>query len=136
MAGVKAQGAIKVTYDSLDMTQYLDSTSLEATVNQIDVTTFASTGTEQTQGTTDWSVEVGGNWAFALDTKLGDHMINTPSPAKNLVVEIGKATAKAIYTWTANAFISNYRIEARDPAGVIKWTGTLSVSGAPARSVG
>lgn len=130
---VKAQRNIEVEYNGIDITANLNSTALDATVNQIDTTTLASDGNEKTPGSTNWSVDVGGNWTKAIDDAVGPDAVSPPDELRTLVVKVGKTGAAVTYTWTNNSFIGNYKIEARDPSGVLTWSGTLAVSGAPVR---
>lgn len=131
---VKAAGNVIVTYNSVNITAYLNTQALEAVVNEIDTTNLASTGAEKTPGTTNWTINVGGFWAKALDDALAPDGVTPPGTLRTLVVVIGASGAQATYTWTANAFVGNYKIEATDPTGVISWSGTLAVNGAPTRS--
>lgn len=131
---VKALGNVTVTYDSLDITPYLNTQSLAATIAQIDTTNLASSGDEKIAGSGSWEISVGGMWAKALDDKLGADAVTPPSTLKTLVVVIGPVGAQVTYTWTTNAFIGNYTIDTTDPKGMIGWSGTLAVSGAPGRS--
>lgn len=131
---VKTQGNITVTYNSNALTAYLNTQSLEAIVNEIDTTTLASTGMEKIPGPSGWSSNIGGFWAKALDDILGPDVVSPPSTLRTLAVVIGASGAQVTYTWTSNAFISNYRVDASDPNGVWTWTATLAVSGVPTRS--
>lgn len=131
---VKTQGNITVTYNGSALQAYLNTQSIEAIVNEIDTTTLASTGMEKIPGPSGWSVNVGGFWAKALDDILGPDAISPPATLRTLAVVIGASGAQVTYTWTSNAFISNYRADASDPNGVWTWTGTLAVSGVPTRS--
>lgn len=131
---VKSLGNIVVTYDSLNMTPYLNTQSLAATIAQIDTTNLASTGDEKIAGSGSWEISVGGMWAKALDDKLGVDAVTPPATLKTLVIVVGASGATVTYTWTANAFIGSYKIDTTDPKGMIAWSGTLAVSGAPERT--
>lgn len=131
---VKTQGNIIVNYNSNALQSHLNTQSLEAIVNEIDTTTLASTGQEKIPGPSGWTVNIGGFWAKALDDILGPDMVSPPSTLRTLFVTIGASGAQVTYTWTTNAFISNYRVDASDPNGVWTWTATLAVSGVPVRS--
>jgi len=129
---------IVITYNSNAMAAHLDQASLEATVETIDTTTFASTGQEKTPGATSYSIPVGGPWSKALDDILGADTVAPPSTLRTFVYQIGPVSDRVTYTWTGSstvgAFISDYKVQADDPMGVIKWSGTLTISGAPTRS--
>lgn len=130
---IKAMSNVTVTYNSTDITQYLNTQSLEAVVNEIDVTNLASTADEVIAGSAKWTVNVGGFWAKALDDVLGPDAVSPPASMRNLVVVLGTGST-ATYTWTSAAFISNYKVEASDPKSMLGWSGTLAVSAAPVRS--
>ena len=138
MAGLATRQNIVITFDTLDITQYLDDASLEMTVEQIDTTTLASTGLEISAGMPGFKVPVGGPWRKALDDKLGAQASNPSSTLKTLVVQIGPVGERVTYTWTSSstvgAFVGNYTVDFSDPKGVIKWSGELAVSGAPTRA--
>lgn len=135
---VKTLQNIAITYNASSMAAHLDQASLEATVETIDTTTFASAAQEKTPGATSYSIPVGGPWSKALDDILGADTVSPPSTLRDFVYQIGPSGNRATYTWTGSAtvgaFISDYKVQADDPMGTIKWSGTLTISGAPVRS--
>lgn len=131
---VKSRGNATVTYNATEITNYLNTVSIEAIVNAIETTHLGSTGEEKIAGTTGWKVPVGGDWAKALDDVLGPDAVTPPSTLRTLVVVIGAAGARVTYTWTTNAFVGGYTVNVPDPNGKITWSGTLEVSGAPTRT--
>ena len=130
MAVKKVAGNVTVTYDSNALTAYLDTASINAIVNVIDTTDFASTATETIAGLGTWTVPVGGPWDPTLDGYLGPDAVAPPATLKTLAVGVDTIT----YTWTTNSFISDYTIDASSPSERISWSGTLTCSGAPARA--
>lgn len=140
-ARVRVLKNVTVSYNSVNLTPYLNQASLENTVEAIDTTTFDSDGKENAPGTPGFSISVGGPWTKALDDALGPDAISPPEATlRTLVHTVGPTGAKVIRTWTGSAtvgaFISNYTVDASDPMGMITWSGTLSVSGAPVRTTG
>ena len=131
---VRTIGNVTVTYDGDALTAHLNTASMEAIVSAIDTTNLASTANEQTAGSAAWSIGIGGQWSPTLDGYLGPDAVTPPSTLKTLVVVIGVLASPATYTWTTNSFLSNYTIDASDMQGVITWSGTLAVSGAPVRT--
>lgn len=131
---VKTLGNITVTYNSTNITGYLNQASLEAIVNEIDTTNLASTAMEKTPGAAGWSVPVGGFWAKALDDVLGPDAVTPPSTLRTLAVVLGASGSQVTYTWTTNSFLGQYKVEASNPTGVLTWSGQLAVSGPPTRS--
>jgi hypothetical protein len=131
---VKALQNITITYDGDSLEEHLSQASLEAVIAEIDVTVLSSAAGEKIAGLGNWSVPVSGFWSSTLDGYLAPDAVSPPSTLKTLVVVIGPSGSQVTFTWTANAFLSNYRINADNPGGAITWTGTLSVSGNPVRS--
>lgn len=128
-----------VTYNGTNISSYLNQASLEMIADAIDTTNLASTAQEKSAGVPGFSVPIGGFWMAALDAVLGAAAISPPTTTLHaLVVQIGPSGNRATYTWTASAtvgaFVSDYKIDASDPLGMITWSGTLAVSGAPVRS--
>lgn len=134
----KSLGNMVVTYNSQNVTANLDQASLEITAEAIETTNLASAAKENTPGASSFSVPVGGFWSKALDDIIGADAVSPPATLRSLVVQIGPVGNRATYTWTGTAttgaFVSDYKIEVSDPMGMITWSGTLMVSGAPTRS--
>jgi len=131
MAMKKVAGNITVTYDSNAITNYLNTTSLNAVVNQIDTTDFGDANAKTSiAGLADWEVPIGGPWDVTLDGYLSGDVISPPATLKTLAVGIDTLT----FTWTANAFITDYKISGSSPSDGITWTGTLKGSGAPTKT--
>lgn len=137
----RSLGNVSVTYNGTVLNAYLNKASKKAVVEAIDTTNFASTGVENTAGVPGWTLEVGGMWDLALDTVLGVDAITPPSTTlRTLVISYGPTGGKAIYTWTGSAtvgaFASNYEINGNNPTGMIEWSATITISGAPTRTTG
>lgn len=135
----RVAGNITVTYNSNALTAYLEQSSLEQTVNAIEVTNFGSSAQESIAGLPSFSVPVGGPWSKSLDDILGPDAISPPSTLRSLSVAIGSGANQVTYDWatgteTYGAFISDYKVEGSSPTEGLKWTGTLTVSGGPVRS--
>lgn len=129
---------VALTYNSVSLSAHLDQASLEAVVEAIDTTTLASSAQEKTPGATSYSVPVGGPWSKALDDCLGADADSPPTTLRTFVYQIGPTGNRVIRTWTGSstvgAFVTDYKVLSDDPMGVIKWSGTLTISGAPVRS--
>jgi hypothetical protein len=133
-APVRALSNVVVTYNAGDITGACNTAQLSSTVNEIETTTLASTGKETTPGQTEWSIEVGGPWSKELDTILAPDLVTPPATKRNASIQFGPLTNRVTYTWTANAFVSNFTIDASNPSESLSWTGTLVLSGAPVRT--
>lgn len=134
MAPVKAAGNVTVTYNSVALTGYLDDVSIEAVVKELITTVLSSTGETKIAGVPNWSLNIGGPWDVALDNALGPDAVSPPATMRTLVVTYGVSGSVVTLTWTTNAFIGNYKVNVSNPTELIKWTGTLAVSGSPVRS--
>lgn len=130
----KALGNVTVTYNSNALTGKLNQASIEAIVNAIDTTVLNDTAGKQIPGMAGWSVPIGGFWDSTLDGYLGPDAVSPPATLRTLVVVIGPSGAQSTYTWTTNAFITNYKFGADNVTGALTFTATLGVSGAPTRS--
>ena len=128
MAPLKAAGNIGVTYNSNALDAYMNQASLDAVVNVIETTNLDSTATNNLPGLPGWTVSIGGHWDATLDGYLGPETI-TPA-YRTLVVTVSTVT----YTWTTNAFISNYQFGAQNPGDSLTWSAELTVNGAPVRA--
>lgn len=135
----KALGNIVLTYNSQNISSHLNTASLEMTVEAIDTTTLASAAQEQTPGAPGFSVPIGGPWSKAIDDILGADAVSPPdSTLRSFVGQIGPVGNRVTYTWTGSAtvgaFVTDYKVDATDPMGMLTWSATLTVSGAPVRS--
>lgn len=139
-ARTKVLKNVSVVYNGFDLTPYLNQGSLQNTVEAIDATNFASDGKENAPGAPSFSVQIGGQWAKELDDAIGPDGITPPDTLRTLVYSVGPTGSKVIRTWagsaTVGAFISDYTINSDNPLGIVMWTGTLTVSGVPVRTVG
>lgn len=131
----KALSNVVVTYNSVNITAYLNKGSVKNMVNAIDTTNLASTAQEFTPGAVSYEVPVGGMWAAALHSAVGADAASPPTTLRTLAVQIGPAANRVTYTWTGSstvgAFVTDYEVDFSDPLGMITWSGTLKISGAP-----
>jgi hypothetical protein len=134
----KALTNVVITYNTTNITAYLNKASLKAVVKAIDTTNLASTAQQQGPGAPGFTVPVAGLWDKALDDVLGADADSPPTTLRTLVVQIGPAANRVIRTWTSSAnvgaFVSDYSVDTDDPLGNISWSGTLQCSGAPVRT--
>lgn len=133
MAPRKSLSNVVVTYNSVNITQYLKQTDLEATVERLETTNLASTGAESIADSTTWTLGFNGMWDTALDTALAPDVI-TPGTKRTASIAITGSTQTVTYTWTTNAEIENYKISAA-VGDFIGHDTALALSGAPTRGV-
>ena len=133
MAGYKSQGNTTVTYVTTEITDFVNQADMSSTLAQIDVTTLGDTGKVNIVDAAEWSINIGGPWHPTLDALLAVDVI-TPGTKRNAVVTYSNGTSTVTYTWTANAEVGNWNITSA-PGGAITWSATLTLSGAPVRTV-
>lgn len=134
MAFAKGAGNLTLSYNSVALAAYMDTASIEATVKELITTVLTSTGETKIPGVANWSIPVGGPYDKTLDDALCPDAISPPSTLRTLVAVYGPSGSTVTLTWTASSFIQNYKVAASNPTDLIKWTGTLAVSGVPTRS--
>ena len=126
---VRSRGNVTVTFNAVDITQYCDSAALNMTAERLDTTNLASTGKESIAGDTEYSIPLSGNWSATLDTALAPEIITTGTK-RTAVIAFDSGASTVTYTWTSLAEIQDYSITGA-VGDFIKWSGTLSLSGAP-----
>lgn len=134
MAKIKAAGHVVPTYNANALTAYCNTSALASALSTIDVTDFASTANEYITGFAEWTVPMGGHWDPALDAILAPDAV-TPGTKRNFSIAFDDDTTTVTYTWTANAEIENYTVDASSPTEGITWSCDLKLSGAPSRGV-
>ena len=133
MAGRKTRGNITLTYNSQNITSYATKTSLKAAADKLDATTLASTAKESVAADVDWSIAIELNWDAALDTILAPDIV-TPGTKRTVALAIVGSSQTVTYTWTSNGEIGDYSVDS-SVGELIKASATLTLSGAPTRSV-
>lgn len=129
----KSLGNCAVTYNSNAMAAKSNATTLDASTDALDDTNYSSAAAALIPGSTDWTLEQGGNWDAALDGYIGPDALTPPATMRTLTAVFGAAGDQTTFTWTANAFISGYKIEAA-PNSLITYTVNYGLNGAPVRS--
>lgn len=137
MAGYKAQGNTTVSYNSNALTNYVNQSDLQSTLAQIEVTTLGDSGKVNIVDAAEWSIAIGGPWHPTLDGYLAPDAV-TPGTKRTAVIAYSNGSSTVTYTWTASgtvgAEIGDYQIQAA-PGAAITWSATLTLSGAPTRTV-
>ena len=139
MAVMKGEAAnYTVTYNSVDITGYINQSDLEGVVAEIDGTNLASVAAESEPGSTDWRVRCSGMLDKASDDMFGKDALSPPATMRNLVITVGPSGTRTTFTWTGStdegAFIDNYAIQPTEPTQLINWQAELGISGGPVRS--
>lgn len=124
MAPSKGAGNATVTLNSNALTAYCDMTSVEIAGEVIDITNLSSTAVEKLAGLADWKIPIGG----LFDSTLSGYL--TADAAAGTKRTLAVVIAGVTFTWTSQAFISNFKIETK-PNDAHRFTATIEGSGAP-----
>ena len=133
MAGYKSQGNTTVTYVTTEITDFVNQADMSSTLAKIDVTRLGDTGKVNIVDAAEWSINIGGPWHPTLDGFLAPDAV-TPGTKRTAVIAYTNGASTVTYTWTANAEVGNWNITSA-PGGAITWSATLTLSGAPVRTV-
>lgn len=127
-----------VTFNSVNITPYINQGDLEGIVSELDGTNLASVNAESEPGSTDWRVRCSGMLEKASDDVFGKESLSPPSTLRNLVITVGPSGSVSTYTWTGGAdegaFVNTYTIQPTEPTQLINWQAELGISGGPVRS--
>ena len=130
---VRGANNVVVTYNSNNISAYLNQAELAATIAELEGTNLASTVAEYAPSLASYTLSLGGDFAVAADTILGVDAL-TPTLRTCSIKFTDSTGANVTYTWTAKAFITGYSISAQ-ATGKIEHTPTLRLSGTPTRVV-
>lgn len=117
-------GNYTFTFDSLDTTSQCDKVDLEEIVAELEATFGDATATASEPGLKTYKITASGAWSKALDAKL------RAAGKKTAVLTVGSGANLVTYTWTTQAFVTNYKrtLGAKDR---IDWSATFNLSGLP-----
>lgn len=134
---VRGAGNITVSYNSVDITTYLNQVELNVVVAELEATHLASTATGSTPALPSYTLSLGGDWYKALDAVLG---VDAMTPARRVVTVkfTDEAAAWVQYSWsnTGNygyGFVTGYNISG-SATGKIEHGPSIRLSGAPNRT--
>ena len=135
MAGVKGAGNFTFTYNTNDLTDYVEH-PVTANRSGTGKHEHGSTAQSFVPGLASYQASLDlTNWDSTLDGYLAPDVI-TPGTKRTAVIEYTDADGGTVtYTWTNEAFLTNYSIQA-SPSDLIKAPGaSIRLNGAPNRSV-
>jgi hypothetical protein len=130
---VKARGNITFTFNSVALTNYMNSADIDAALDMLDTTNFGSTAKEEIADDTKWGFSTGGLLDIAVDNALCPEMI-TPGTYRTAVITYDLGAQTVTLTWTSKALVSNYKVSGK-VGDLQSWTADFSLSGAPLRAV-
>lgn len=132
--GVKGPKNVTFTYNSVNMTAYVDQVDLQMTVAELETTNLDSSGQDFIPGLPGFTADVKiTKWDKVVDDVLGPDAI---APTKRTAVMTFKdASGDTItYTWTSQAFLTGYNISGA-ATGKIESGPKFRLSGVPTRGV-
>jgi len=134
MAAVKGAGSVTVTYNSNNITAYVNSASIAASIAELDTTDLASTAMEYIPGLADFTVSLEApNWDATLDGYIMPDLL-TPAQ-RTLAIAYSDGTNTVTYTWTSTAFLTAGTLSA-EATGLVSLSGiSIRGNGAPGRAV-
>ena len=134
MAATKAAGNVTVTYNSNDISAYVNSAQIEADIAELDTTNMSSTAMESIPGLANWSFTASiPVWDSTLDGYLAPDAV-TPTQRTLAVAYTDSGSNTVTYTWTSNCAISSASIGG-SADGLITSDYSFQCSGAPGRVV-
>ena len=130
---VRGAGNATVTYNSQNITAYINSVELSATIQELEATDLASSVAEYSPSLAEYALSLGGDWAQALDNILG---VDAVAPTvRTCVIKFTDETGAWVqYSW-ATSFISGFSISA-SATGKIEHSPSIRLSGTPTRTTG
>lgn len=129
---VPTMGHFTCIFGGVDVTSYVVGASLQVVSDSLGTDTFENGGMTYVSGLPDWKSELKGFWVPALDDVFGE-AVSSEQNKVSFSFTIGKDLSSVTYSWTNEAFVSNYRLEP-DPDGALVYTATISLSGPPSRA--
>lgn len=131
---VKGPKNVTFTYDSVNMTAYVDQVDLNMTVAELETTNLDSSAQEFEPGLGGHTLDIGiTKWDKVVDDKLGP---DTLTPAKRTAAIAFKDDSgdTVTYTWTTNCFVTGYTISG-GATGKVTGKPKFRLSGNPVRAV-
>jgi hypothetical protein len=133
MAAIKGAGNCIVTYNAVDISQYISTADMTNTIAELEATVLTSTAEQTIAGLGSYEMSLDGDWAKTLDDSLGPDSVSGTLRTASIKYGSG-AGAMVTYTWTTNAFITSYNITTA-ATEKIGFSATLRLNNAPTRTV-
>ena len=133
MAAIKGAGNAVVTYNSVNISQYVTSADMTNTIAELEATVLTSTAEQTVAGLGSYEMQIEGDWDKVLDDSLGPDSVS--GTLRTASIKYGSVAGSMVtYTWTTNAFITSYNITtaANEKIG---FSATLRLNNAPVRAV-
>lgn len=128
---IRGAGNVTVTYNSNNITAYINEFELSQTVAELERTSLASTVMEYDPSIAEYTLTLNGDWAIALDNILGPDIVSPVTRAVSIAIEDGASTVT--YAWTSG-FLTGFNISG-SATDKITHAPSLRLSGPPTRTV-
>jgi len=126
---LKVAGNVAITINGVDITNYIDSSRLEAITKDFQSTVFSSVAEQSIPTQTAWTFQIGGKWSIESDTLLA--VLTSQKTEVSFLVIFGTVS----FSWLLT-FLANYSVTAGAPREAIVWAASVSCQGAPSWSFG
>lgn len=131
---IKSLGHIAVTYNGNNITAYLNDTQLKMAISELETTSLASTGAEYAPGFADYTADIPfAKWDATLDGYLYPDVVSPGNMRTCAIAFTDGDDTTVTYTWTNQAFITNYQIGGGAKA-ILGGSSALRLNGAPTRA--
>lgn len=127
---IRAAGNVVVTYNSQNVTQYINEFELAQTVDELERTSLASTVMEYRPSIANYNLTLSGDWALAADNIFGPDIVSPTTRACSIKIEDGANSVT--YSWST-AFLTNFSI-AGSATDKITHSPAIRLSGPPTRT--
>ena len=128
---IRGAGNVTVTYNSQNVTAYINEFELQQTVDELEQTSLASTVMEYRPSIANYSLSLNGDWALAADNIFGPDIVSPTTRACSIQIEDGASSVT--YAWTVG-FLTGFSISG-SATDKITHAPEIRLSGPPTRTV-
>jgi len=130
--GVKGPKNCTFTFNSVNLTAYVDQVDLNAAVAELETTNLDSTAQEFIPGLPSYDASIGvTKWDKVVDNVMGA-AVTSPTKSTAAIAFKDASGDTITYTWTNEAFVTGYNISAAATSKITSGP-KFRLSGAPSR---
>mgnify|MGYP001194455370 CR=1 FL=1 len=131
--GVKGAKNCTLTYNSVNLTSYVDQVDLQMAVAELETTNLASDAQEYIPGLPSYNADIKvTKWDRVIDDIFGPDTLN-PVKRTAAITYTDAAGDTVTYTWTLQAFVTGYNISGQ-ATGKVDSGPKVRLSGNPTRT--
>lgn len=124
-----------VVYNNTDISEWVNSASLEAAISNINANDFASTDSESIAGIPKWRIALTGLYDSEIDGHMLPEVITADGSQKTAAIQLHDQYGVTVqYLWASAANIKQVSVDAK-LFDATKWQMELVLSNAPERTV-